>query len=60
MIERVRELEEKVKVLTVILICTVIVFIMNMFIMNDNKNAIIRCVADNNTVEYCTNLIEGE
>lgn len=58
--DELKQVKEKVFYLKLILILTFFIFITSMFIMNDNKEAIARCIEDGNTKTYCENLIERD
>lgn len=53
-------LKEQVKMWRFLFIISFFIFIGMMIIMNNDNEAVLRCVADNHSVKYCRNLIRGE
>lgn len=53
-------LKEQVNMWRFLFIASVLIFIGMMFIMNNDHEAVIRCVSEGNSVNYCEHLIIGE
>ena len=58
MSKEIENLKQENYILFILLILVIIIFTINIFIINDEKEAVIKCVSEGNDVKWCKNLIE--